>query len=309
MSVEILKFVPKDSISDIISNAFSEAKLSGYEVIIFDTAGRISIDKKLMEEIKEIHNLTKPIETLLVLDAMTGQDSINIAKSFASYLDITGTILTRIDGDARGGAALSMRHVTGKPIKYLGTGEKPDSFEVFSAVRVANRILDMGDIVGIVEKAEEEIDEEEAKKMAAKISKGEFTLDDFSSQLKQMKKLGGMKSILSMLPGVKKAKNILNNANLDDGHFIRLSAIISSMTLVERRNTKIINGSRKKRIAQGSGTEIYEVNRLLKQFKGMQVMMKKMNKPGSSKMLNMLAGSNNNFINKQDIFKSLKNFN
>ncbi|MDC3024515.1 signal recognition particle protein [Alphaproteobacteria bacterium] len=283
-------------IETLIEETFSKAKKMSHDVIIFDTAGRTSVDEILMQEIKKIHNITKPNETLLIADSMIGQESVNVAKAFQSYVDLTGIILTRVDGDSKGGAALSMTVSTGKPIKFLGVGEKIKNLEKFSSDRVADRILDMGDIVGIVEKAEKEIDEKEAEKMAEKLSRGNFDLEDFQKQLKQMKKLGGIKGILSLMPGVRKAREAIEKSNLEDKTFVRMGAIISSMTKNERINPSIINGSRKKRIAYGSGSEIQDVNRLLKQFKNMQSMMKKMSKygmDGMEKMLSNNIGSNN----------------
>ncbi len=285
-----------DSISTLIDNSFKKAKQMSHDVVIFDTAGRTTLDEKLMNEIKNIQGLVKPSETLLVADSMIGQESVNIAKSFQSYVELTGVILTRVDGDSKGGAALSMTVSTGKPIKFLGVGEKISNIEKFSADRVADRILDMGDIVGIVEKAEKEFNQEEAENLAKKLSKGSFDLNDFQKQLLQMKKLGGIKGILSLMPGVRKAKEALNNTNLEDKTFIRMAAIISSMTNNEKVNPSIINGSRKKRIAFGSGVDIQDVNKLLKQFKNMQLMMKKISKHGMDGMEKMLSnnmGTNN----------------
>ena len=285
-----------DSISKLINNSFEKAKQMSHDVIIFDTAGRTTLDEKLMNEIKNIQGLVMPSETLLVADSMIGQESVNIAKSFQSYVELTGVILTRVDGDSKGGAALSMTISTGKPIKFLGVGEKISNIEKFSADRVADRILDMGDIVGIVEKAEKEFNQEEAENLAKKLSKGSFDLSDFQKQLSQMKKLGGIKGILSLMPGVRKAKEALNKTNLEDKTFIRMAAIISSMTKNEKVNPSIINGSRKKRIAFGAGVEIQDVNKLLKQFKNMQLMMKKISKHGMDGMEKMLSnniGTNN----------------
>lgn len=285
-----------DSINKLIKNSLEKAKQMSHDVIIFDTAGRTTLDEKLMNEIKNIQNLVMPSETLLVADSMIGQESVNIAKSFQSYVELTGIILTRVDGDSKGGAALSMTISTGKPIKFLGVGEKISNIEKFSADRVADRILDMGDIVGIVEKAEKEFNQEEAENLAKKLSKGSFDLSDFQKQLSQMKKLGGIKGILSLMPGVRKAKEALSKTNLEDKTFIRMAAIISSMTKKEKANPSVINGSRKKRIAVGAGVEIQDVNKLLKQFKNMQLMMKKISKHGMDGMEKMLSnniGTNN----------------
>ena len=305
IQVDFMQNSSENKISELIKNTFEEAKKNVCDVIIFDTSGRTNIDDKLLQELKDIKSLTMPTETLLVTDAMIGQESINVAKAFMEYVDITGTILTRVDGDSKGGAALSMTKTTGKPIKYLGVGEKIHEIEVFSAKRLADRILDMGDIVGIVEKAEQEFDEKEAEAMAEKMSKGSFDLDDFSKQLQQMKKMGGIKGILSLMPGVRKAKKALEKSNLEDKTFLRMSAIINSMTRKEKRNPKIINGSRKKRIANGSGVDIQDVNRLLKQFKNMQIMMKKMSKHGMSGLEKMM-GDNLSSNSLENIYSNLK---
>ena len=305
IQVDFMQNSSENKISELIKNTFEEAKKNVCDVIIFDTSGRTNIDDKLLQELKDIKSLTMPTETLLVTDAMIGQESINVAKAFMEYVDITGTILTRVDGDSKGGAALSMTKTTGKPIKYLGVGEKIHEIEAFSAKRLADRILDMGDIVGIVEKAEQEFDEKEAEAMAEKMSKGSFDLDDFSKQLQQMKKMGGIKGILSLMPGVRKAKKALEKSNLEDKTFLRMSAIINSMTKKEKRNPKIINGSRKKRIANGSGVDIQDVNRLLKQFKNMQIMMKKMSKHGMSGLEKMM-GDNLSSNSLENIYSNLK---
>ena len=296
IEVDYMENSSNEEIDVLIKNTFSKAKKMAHDVIIFDTAGRTTVDETLMNEIKKIQKVTNPNETLLIADSMIGQESVNVAKAFQNYVDLTGIILTRVDGDSRGGAALSMTVSTGKPIKFLGVGEKISNLEKFSPERVADRILDMGDIVGIVEKAEKEIDEEEAEKLAKKLSKGNFDLEDFQKQLAQMKKLGGIKGILSLMPGVRKAKEAIEKSNLEDKTFLRMGAIISSMTKREKINPSIINGSRKKRIALGSGVEIQDVNRLLKQFKNMQAMMKKMSKygmDGMEKMLSNNMGTNN----------------
>ena len=296
IEVDYMENSSNEEIDVLIKNTFSKAKKMSHDVIIFDTAGRTTVDETLMNEIKKIQKVTNPNETLLIADSMIGQESVNVAKAFQNYVDLTGIILTRVDGDSRGGAALSMTVSTGKPIKFLGVGEKISNLEKFSPERVADRILDMGDIVGIVEKAEKEIDEEEAEKLAKKLSKGNFDLEDFQKQLAQMKKLGGIKGILSLMPGVRKAKEAIEKSNLEDKTFLRMGAIISSMTKREKINPSIINGSRKKRIASGSGVEIQDVNRLLKQFKNMQAMMKKMSKygmDGMEKMLSNNMGTNN----------------
>ena len=306
INVEAMQNNVNDDIETLIQDTFDYAKKKMLDVIIFDTAGRTVIDKALMSEIEKIEELTNPNEVLLVVDSMMGQDSVNVAKSFQKSVNITGVILSRVDGDAKGGAALSMTMTTGKPIKYLGTGEKVSNFEKFSPDRVADRILDMGDIVGIVEKAQEEFDEQEAEKMAQKLSKGNFDLEDYGNQLKQMKKMGGIKGILSLMPGIRKAKKALENTNLEDKAFIRMSAIISSMTKKEKKYPKIINGTRKRRIAIGSGVGIQDVNRLLKQFKNMQIMMKKMSKHGIGNLENMLTDNNLQSDKIGSIFKNIK---
>ncbi len=277
------------TISELVKSTLKYSKNNFYDITIFDTAGRTSIDEKMMSEIENIEKQVNPAETLLVVDSMTGQDSVNIAKSFLKYVNVSGIILSRVDGDAKGGAALSMTVSTGKPIKFLGVGEKVSDIEKFSAQRVADRILDMGDIVGIVEKAEQDFNEEEAEKLAKKMGDGSFDLEDFSKQLLQMKKMGGIKGILSLMPGIRKAKKALDSSKLEDKNFITMSAIISSMTKKEKKAPKIINGSRKKRIANGAGVDIQDVNRLLKQFKNMQTMMKKISKHGMGGIEKMLS--------------------
>ena len=305
ISVDYMDNDPNKKVSELIEKTMEKAKVLSTDVIVFDTAGRTNIDEALLNELRSIFRLTQPTETLLVTDAMIGQESINVAKAFSEYVDITGVVLTRVDGDAKGGVALSMSSATGKPIKFLGVGEKIEQIEVFSAKRIAARILDMGDIVGMVEKAEQEFDEKEAEVMANKLAKGNFDLEDFKKQIYQMQKLGGIKGILSMLPGVRKAKKALENSNLEDKTFLRMCAIISSMTKKEKKNPKIINGSRKKRIAKGSGVDIQDVNRLLKQFKNMQIMMKKMNKHGMSGLEKMM-GNNFNSSSLESIYSNLK---
>jgi signal recognition particle subunit SRP54 len=261
---------------DIARRAIASAKVGGYDAVILDTAGRQHVDEQLMAEVAAVKQLVNPHETLLVADALTGQDAVNIAKSFNERVKVSGIILTRVDGDGRGGAALSMRSVTGAPIKFLGAGEKLDALEAFHPARVASRILDMGDVVSLVEKASETLDKEEAEKIAAKMKKGQFDMNDLSSQLNQMKKLGGMKGVLGMLPGVGKIKGQLEAAGLDDKILTRQEAIIQSMTKKERVDPDVINGSRRKRIAAGAGVEVSEVNKLLKMHRQMADMMKKM---------------------------------
>jgi len=263
---------------DIAKRAVTAGKLSGYDVVMFDTAGRLHIDEQLMAEVAAIRDIAKPHETLLVADALTGQDAVNIAKTFKDRVGITGLVLTRMDGDGRGGAALSMRAVTGAPIKLVGVGEKLDALEDFHPQRVAGRILGMGDVVSLVEKAAETIDQAKAEAMAKRMESGKFTLDDLAEQLKQMQRIGGMKGVLGMLPGVGKIKSAIDSAGLDEKIFLRQQAMISSMTKKERANPDIINGSRRKRIAKGSGVDVSELNKLLKMHRQMADMMKDLKK-------------------------------
>ena len=265
---------------DITRRALDTARREGFDVLILDTAGRLSIDEALMAELVQVRDLSRPQETLLVADALTGQDAVNTARIFHERVGLTGIVLTRMDGDARGGAALSMRHVTGQPIKLVGMGEKLDALEPFHPERVASRILDMGDVVSLVEKAAELVDKDEAEKLAKKLQKGSFDLSDLRSQLQQMRKMGGMKGILAKLPGISKVQKQLDEAKLDDRMIARQCAIIDSMTPKERRNADLLNASRKKRVAAGSGTTVQDVNRLLKQHRQMQDMMKRMRKAG-----------------------------
>tara|TARA_Y100000590_G_scaffold452792_1_gene596639 strand:- start:395 stop:1753 length:1359 start_codon:yes stop_codon:yes gene_type:complete len=263
---------------DICRRALSAANLNGSEVILFDTAGRTQIDLQMMSEIKQIETIINPSETILVADSLTGQVAANLAKEFKNTVSLTGIILTRSDGDGRGGAALSMKYVADVPIKFLGVGEKIDNIEVFHPDRIANRILGMGDIVSLVEKAAEDIDQEKLKKAEEKLQKGQFSIDDYLSQLRQMKKMGGIEGVMSFLPGVSKMKSQIDKAGIDEKIVTQNEAVILSMTKKERKNPKIIDGSRKKRIADGSGTNVANVNKLLKQFKMMSEMMKKMSK-------------------------------
>ena len=273
----------------IARRALDAARLGGYDVVILDTAGRVTLDEALMTEVAEVEAATRPHEVLLVADSLTGQDAVNTAKAFEGRLGLTGIVLTRIDGDGRGGAALSMRAVTGKPIKLLGTGEKWDALEDFHPERIAGRILGMGDIVSLVEKAAQTIDAEKAQQIAQKMKKGDFDLADLAEQLKQMQKIGGMSGVLGMLPGIGKIKNQIAEANLDDKVLKRQHAIITSMTPKERRNPKLIDGKRKRRIAAGSGTKVEEVNRLLKMHRQMADMMKAMGK-NKGMMARMFGG-------------------
>jgi len=283
--VASLSIVPGESPVEIARRAMEAGRREGFDVVILDTAGRLSINQELMAEVAEVRAATSPVETLLVVDAMTGQDAVNTAKAFNDAVGVTGIVLSRMDGDARGGAALSMRAITGAPIKFAGVSEKLEGLEDFHPERVAGRILGMGDIVGLVEKAAETVDEEEAEKLARKMAKGQFDLEDYAKQLKQITKMGSLSGILGMLPGVGKIKSQIEDANLDATILKRQAAIISSMTPKERRAPDIIKASRKRRIAAGSGTSVQEVNRLLKQFDDMSTMMKRMNKLGQKGLM------------------------
>ncbi|PJK28268.1 signal recognition particle protein [Minwuia thermotolerans] len=283
--VPTLPVVPGQMPVDIAKRALQSARLQGYDVVLLDTAGRLHVDEQLMQEVAAVRDAVNPHETLLVADALTGQDAVNVAKQFDERVGVTGIMLTRVDGDGRGGAALSMRAVTGRPIKLIGVGEKMDALETFHPDRIANRILGMGDVVGLVEKAQESIQEEDAKKLAARMKKGEFDLEDLRGQLQQMQKMGGLEGLAGMLPGARQVKQQLADANIDPKMLRRQEAIIGSMTPKERRNPKLINASRKKRIAAGSGTTVPDVNRVLKQWKQMSVMMKKVRKLGKSGMM------------------------
>ena len=263
------------SVENITRDTLYYAQKNLFDIILFDTAGRQVIDDKMMQELKIIHNQLEPQETILVADSLTGQDAANIAKSFSKVVSITGSILTRIDGDGRGGAALSIKSITGAPIKFIGTGERVEQLEIFYPDRIANRILGMGDIVSLVEKASENIDQEEMEKLAKKMSKGKFDLEDFAKQLKQMGKMGGVSGIMSMLPGISKAQKLMAENKISDDLINHQIAIINSMTKIERTNPDIIKASRKIRISSGSGTRVQDVNKLLKQFLQSQKMMKK----------------------------------
>ncbi len=264
----------------IAERALRTARSEGYDAVLLDTAGRLAIDDALMTELEAVKAAAQPQEVLLVADAMTGQDAVNTARTFDERVGVTGIVLTRMDGDARGGAALSMRQVTGRPIKLVGTGEKPDALELFHPARVASRILGMGDVVSLVEKAAEEVDKDEAEKLARKMQRGSFNLDDYKKQILQIRKMGGMSGLMGMMPGVAKVKKQLAEAKIDEGIFTRQAAIIDSMTPKERRDTKVLGASRKRRIAAGSGTSVQDVNKLLKQFNDMQTMMKRVKKMG-----------------------------
>ncbi|MBA1155135.1 signal recognition particle protein [Microvirga mediterraneensis] len=276
VGVDTLPIVAGQSAVQIARRAMEAARLGGYDVVMLDTAGRVTVDEALMVEAADVRAATNPHEVLLVADALTGQDAVNTARAFDERLGVTGIVLTRMDGDARGGAALSMRAVTGKPIKLIGTGEKVDALEEFHPSRVANRILGMGDIVSLVEKAAENFDQAQAQRMAEKMRKGKFDLEDLRDQLAQMEKIGGLSGMMGMLPGVAKMKSQLENANLDDRIIKRQRAIIDSMTPAERRNPGILKASRKKRIAAGAGAKIEEINKLLKMHRQMADVMKMM---------------------------------
>lgn len=269
----------------IARNSINHAKANGYNVVIVDTAGRLAIDEQMMDEISAIKEALKPQETLFVVDAMTGQDAVNTAKAFHDRLNFEGVVLTKLDGDTRGGAALTIKAVVSKPIKFVGIGEKIDALDVFYPKRMADRILGMGDIVSLVEKAQEQFDEQEARKLQKKIAKDQFNFNDFLAQIKQIKKMGNVKDLMSMIPGMGKA---IKNLDIDDDAFKHVEAIIYSMTPSERDNPKIINGSRRKRIALGSGTDIQEVNRLIKQFYETRRMMKMMTTSGGKGMMKMM---------------------
>jgi signal recognition particle subunit SRP54 len=272
---------------EIAENAVKYAKSNGKNVVIIDTAGRLAVDEQMMTEISNIHNAVKPEETLFVVDSMTGQDAVNTAKAFNDVLNFDGVVLTKLDGDTRGGAALSIKSVVNKPIKFIGTGEKMEAIDVFHPDRMADRILGMGDVVSLVERAQEQYDEEEARKIQKKIAKNQFGFDDFLKQIQQIKKMGNMKDLVGMIPG---AGKMMKDVDIDDDAFKGIEAIIHSMTPEERSKPAIINASRKKRIAKGSGTNVQEVNQLLKQFNQMAKMMKMMQGGGGKKMMQMMKG-------------------
>ncbi len=277
-NLNVLPIIKDQQPLDIAKRAKNAANLNGSDIIIFDTAGRTQIDLNMMTEIKNIKTEVNPVETILIADALTGQIAVNLASEFDKSVELTSIILTRVDGDGRGGAALSMKQATGKPIKFLGTGEKIEDFERFHPDRLANRILGMGDVVSLVEKAAQDLDEEKIKSAEENLKKGKFTFDDYLMQIRQMKKMGGMEGVLSLSPGVGKVKEQMQNANVDEKLLSANEAIILSMTKKERLNPEIISGSRRKRISLGSGTDAQTINRLLKQFKMMSKMMKKMSK-------------------------------
>jgi signal recognition particle subunit SRP54 len=292
VGVDSLPIVPGQTAVQIAQRAMNAARLGGYDVVMLDTAGRVTLDEALMAEVAEVRRSVSPHEVLLVADALTGQDAVNTARAFNERVGLTGIVLTRVDGDGRGGAALSMRAVTGKPIKLIGTGEKMDALEDFHPQRIANRILGMGDIVSLVEKAAETIDAEKAKAIAERMKKGTFDLNDLRDQLRQMEKIGGMNGVMGMLPGVAKMKDQIAQTGLGDNMIKRQIAIINSMTAWERRNPDLLKHSRKKRIAAGSGTSSEEINKLLKMHRGMAEMMKQM---GQQKRGGMAAALGNLF--------------
>ncbi|MBX9634859.1 MAG: signal recognition particle protein [Magnetospirillum sp.] len=269
----------------IAKRALDMGRKEGYDVVILDTAGRLHIDEALMAEVAAVRDVAKPVETLLVTDAMIGQDAVTLAHEFNEKVGVTGIVLTRVDGDARGGAALSMRHVTGRPIKFLGMGEKLDALEVFHPDRIAGRILGMGDVVSLVEKAMEHVDQDEAEKLAKRIEKGKFDLNDMLSQFKQVEKMGDLKGILGMMPGIGKMAAQLKDAKIDNKAVGRQKAIIQAMTLSERKNPDLIKASRKKRIASGAGVSVQDVNKLLKQYQQMADVMKKVGKMGQKGLM------------------------
>ena len=290
VEVEFFASNSSQSAVDIAAAALSEAKRKFVDVLIVDTAGRLAIDQEMMDEIKQLHSLLNPIETLFVVDAMTGQDAANTAKAFNNALPLTGVVLTKADGDARGGAALSVRHITGKPIKFIGMGEKFDALEPFYPERIASRILGMGDMLSLIEEVEKKVNKVKAEKLARKIKKGKgFDLEDFKEQLQQMQNMGGVASIMDKMPGMGALPPAATKM-VDDSQFRRMEAIICSMTLRERQNPDILNGSRKRRITQGSGTQIQDLNRVLKQHKQMQKVMKKMKGGGMANMMRGLDG-------------------
>lgn len=289
-NIATLPIVAGEKPAAITKRALESGRLEGFDVVILDTAGRLAIDEEMMAEVALVRDLAKPVETLLVADAMTGQDAVNVAKAFEDRVGLTGIILTRVDGDARGGAALSMKSVTGKPVKFLGTGEKSDALEPFHPDRIAGRILGMGDVVSLVEKAIETVDQEAAEDMARKFQKGQFDFNDLLTQMTQMKKMGGVNSLVKMLPGLGDMAAKLEEANLDDSVIKRQEAIILSMTKEERSKPDILNASRKRRIAEGSGTTVQDINKLYKQLQQMQTMMKRMKKLGMGRMAGMMQG-------------------
>lgn len=284
--VEVYSELENKNPVEIAQHALDYAKQNKFTVVIIDTAGRLAIDQEMMNEIRNVHQAVTPQETLFVVDSMTGQDAVNTAKAFNDVLNYNGVVLTKLDGDTRGGAALTIRTVVEKPIKFISTGEKMEALDIFYPERMADRILGMGDVVSLVEKAQEQFDEEEARKLQKKIAKNQFGFDDFLNQIKQIKKMGNMKDLMGMIPGVGKA---IKDVNIDDDAFVHIEALIYSMTPQERRNPSIINTSRKNRIAKGSGRSIHDINQLLKQFEQMSKMMKMMQTPQGRMMMQAMA--------------------
>ncbi|MFJ1365694.1 signal recognition particle protein [Capnocytophaga canimorsus] len=290
IGIEVFSDKGNNNPVDIALKALQHAKSNGFNVMIVDTAGRLAVDQQMMDEISNIHKALNPQETLFVVDAMTGQDAVNTAKAFNDVLNFDGVILTKLDGDTRGGAAISIKSVVNKPIKFIGTGEKMDAIDVFHPERMADRILGMGDVISLVERAQEQFDEEQARKLQKKIAKNQFGFDDFLAQIQQIKKMGSMKDLLGMLPGVGKA---VKDLDISDDAFKHIEAIIYSMTPSERSNPALIDASRKRRIAKGSGRDVQEVNQLLKQFSQMSKMMKMMQGGGGKKMMQMMRNMPN----------------
>jgi signal recognition particle subunit SRP54 len=290
IDVATLPIVSGQQPVDIAKRAMQAAKLQGFDVLMLDTAGRLNVDQQLMEEMRAVAQVSTPQEILLVVDSLTGQDAVNVATAFGEQVDLTGVVLTRLDGDARGGAALSMRAVTGKPIKFAGVGEKLDAIEAFDPTRVAGRILGMGDVVGLVERAAQVVEQEDAEKLAAKMQKGQFDLNDLRMQLRQMTKMGGLGALAGMMPGMKKAKAAMAQGGMDDKILLRMDAIIGSMTPKEREKPALLNARRKIRVAKGSGTTVQDVNKLLKMHQEMEGAMKRIKKMGGLKGLAAMFG-------------------
>ncbi|MAC59080.1 MAG: signal recognition particle protein [Novosphingobium sp.] len=290
VGVATLPIIAGQQPTEIATRALQSAKLQAVDVLLLDTAGRLHVDQQLMDEMKAVSAISSPRETLLVVDSLTGQDAVNVAQSFSGEVDLTGVVLTRMDGDARGGAALSMRAVTGKPIKFAGTGEKLDAIEAFDPKRVAGRILGMGDVVSLVEKAAQGIQQDEAEALAKKMAKGQFDLEDLRMQLKQMQNMGGLGMLAGMLPGMKKAKAAMAASNMDDKVLVRMDAIIGSMTPKERTNPALLNAKRKIRVAKGSGTQVQDINKLIKMHQEMSKAMKQIKKMGGLKGLAAMFG-------------------
>lgn len=285
-NIDVLPILAGQMPVQIANRAMNVGRLKGYDVVLLDTAGRLHIDETLMSEVEQVKAATNPKEVLLVTDALTGQDAVNVAKTFKERVDVTGIVMTRVDGDGRGGAALSMRAITGCPIKLMGVGERIDQLEPFHPERIAGRILGMGDVVSLVERAAETIEKDEAEKLAAKVMKGQFDFDDLKNQLQQLRKMGGVSGLMGMLPGIGKVKKQMAEANIDDKMISRQIAIIQSMTKAERKNVNLLGASRKKRVAAGAGTTVQEVNKLVKQYIQMADMMKKVGKMGRKGLLN-----------------------